>query len=317
MFAAVFFFQAEDGIRDLVRSRGLGDVYKRQLLSDYLRVRRALEFKLEGTEILLSQFLAYLHEHDADTITIEHALRFATAPAGASSRWHALRLSAIRCFTRWAAASDPRIHVTFHEQNGHISAASNTALSMAHGEFIALLDHDDELAEHALYHVALALNEKPALDLVYSDEDKIDAHGQRFGHYFKPDWNPDLFFNQNFIAHLCVYRLSLARAIGGFRLGYEGAQQWDFTLRFLEQTKPENIYHIARVLYHWRRVAGSVALSADAKPYTTAAGIKALEDHFAGRDGVVVGKGAVPNTCLLYTSPSPRDRTRSRMPSFA
>ena len=81
------------------------------LLSDYLRVRRALGFKLEGTGILLSQFLAYLHEHDADTITIEHALRFATAPAGASSRWHALRLSAIRCFTRWAAASDPRIQV--------------------------------------------------------------------------------------------------------------------------------------------------------------------------------------------------------------
>ena len=81
------------------------------LLSDYLRVRRALGFKLEGTEILLSQFLAYLHEHDADTITIEHALRFATAPAGASSRWHALRLSAISCFTRWAAASDPRIQV--------------------------------------------------------------------------------------------------------------------------------------------------------------------------------------------------------------
>jgi integrase len=81
------------------------------LLSDYLRVRRALGFKLEGTEILLTQFLAYLHEHVADTITIEHALRFATAPAGASSRWHALRLSAIRCFTRWAAASDPRIQV--------------------------------------------------------------------------------------------------------------------------------------------------------------------------------------------------------------
>jgi integrase/recombinase XerD len=81
------------------------------LLSDYLRARRALGFKLEGTEILLSQFLAYLHEHDADTITIEHALRFGTAPAGASSRWHALRLSAIRCFTRWAAASDPRIQV--------------------------------------------------------------------------------------------------------------------------------------------------------------------------------------------------------------
>jgi len=81
------------------------------LLGDYLRVRRALGFKLEGSEVLLTQFLAYLHEHDADTITIEHALGFATAPAGAAPRWHALRLSAIRCFARWAAASDPRIQV--------------------------------------------------------------------------------------------------------------------------------------------------------------------------------------------------------------
>lgn len=82
-----------------------------QLLGDYLRVRRALGFKLEGTEVLLTQFLTYLQAHDADTITIEHALGFATAPAGASARWHALRLSAIRCFARWAAASDPSVQV--------------------------------------------------------------------------------------------------------------------------------------------------------------------------------------------------------------
>jgi len=82
-----------------------------QLLDDYLRVRRALGYKLEGTEALLTQFLAYLHDHDADTITIEHALGFATAPTGVSARWHALRLSAIRCFARWAAVSDPRVQV--------------------------------------------------------------------------------------------------------------------------------------------------------------------------------------------------------------
>ena len=82
-----------------------------QLVTDYLRVRRALGFKLEGTQVLLTQFVAYLEERHADTVTIEHALGFATAPAGASARWQALRMSAIRCFARWAAASDPRVQV--------------------------------------------------------------------------------------------------------------------------------------------------------------------------------------------------------------
>ncbi|MCZ2174112.1 MAG: glycosyltransferase [Burkholderiales bacterium] len=192
-------------------------------------------------------------------------------------------LSHIRPILEKAAVSDPRIHVTFRDRNGHISAASNTALAMAHGEFIALLDHDDELTEDALYHVALALNENPALDLIYSDEDKIDAHGQRFGHYFKPDWNPDLFFGQNLITHLGVYRLGLARAIGGFREGYEGSQDWDFALRFLELTKPENIHHVPRVLYHWRAISGSTAISIEAKGYAAEAGRRSLASYWQKR----------------------------------
>ena len=190
----------------------------------------------------------------------------------------------IRPILEKAAASDPRILVTFHdEQNSHVSTASNAALSIAKGEFITLLEHEGELAENALYHAALALNENPALDLIYSDEDKIDAKGKRYGHYFKPDWSPDLFFNQNLIAHLCVYRLSLAQAIGGFLMGYEGAQQWEFTLRFLEQTKPENIYHMPRVLYHSRAISGSTAISIETKNYTAEAGWRALASYWQRR----------------------------------
>ena len=186
-----------------------------------------------------------------------------------------------------AVSEDARIHVTFRERNGHISAATNTALQMACGEFIALLDHDDELSEHALYMVAVALNENPAIDLLYSDEDKIGARGQRFGHYFKPDWNPVLFLSQNLISHLGVYRTRLAHSIGGFREGYEGAQDWDFALRFLELTKPENIKHLPHVLYHWRAISGSTATSIEAKDYASVAAKRALDSYWQ-RHGVEV-----------------------------
>ena len=179
-----------------------------------------------------------------------------------------------------AARTDARVRVNFREKNGHISAASNTALEMARGEFIALLDHDDELADNALYLVVVALNENSTLDLLYSDEDKIDARGRRFGHYFKPDWNPDLFFCQNLISHLGVYRTSLAVKIGGFREGYEGSQDWDFALRFLDVTEYAKIKHIPYVLYHWRAIAGSTAVSVDAKSYAVGAAQRALEEYW-------------------------------------
>lgn len=177
------------------------------------------------------------------------------------------------------AELDPRIRVKFRDSNGHISVASNTALGMATADFIALLDHDDELAEHALYMVAAALNEHPLLDLIYSDEDKIDASGHRFGPYFKPDWNPTLFTAQNYISHLGVYRTTLVRSVGGFREGYEGSQDWDLALRVIEATDASRIHHIPHVLYHWRAVEGSTATSTNEKPYATLAAQKALCEH--------------------------------------
>ena len=120
------------------------------------------------------------------------------------------------------AASDPRLKLVFRDKNGHISAASNSALALATGEFVALLDHDDELAEHALYVVVEELNRHPEADLLYSDEDKIDQRGRRCEPFFKPDWNPDLFYSLNLVTHLAVYRRSVLDAVKGFREGARG-----------------------------------------------------------------------------------------------
>ena len=164
-------------------------------------------------------------------------------------------------------------------ESGHISVATNTAIDMATGEFVAFLDHDDELAEHALYMVAKALEDEPALDLIFSDEDKIDDDGRRFEPCFKSDWNYDLMLSQNVIVHLAVYRRSLLEAIGGCRPGFEGSQDYDLALRFIERTSPERIYHLPYVLYHWRAIPGSVALAPNQKDYAYEAAARAIQDH--------------------------------------
>lgn len=181
------------------------------------------------------------------------------------------------------AAQDARIKLCFREKNGHIVAASNSALELVGGEYVVLLDHDDELAEHALFMCADALNARPGIKLIYSDEDKIDEHGRRFDPYFKPDWNPDLFRSHNMISHLGVYATELVRSVGGFRKGYEGSQDYDLALRCIETLRADEIEHIPHVLYHWRAIPGSTALTSDAKSYARSAGVRALDDHFARR----------------------------------
>ncbi|MBI4626987.1 MAG: glycosyltransferase [Verrucomicrobia bacterium] len=176
---------------------------------------------------------------------------------------------------------DLRIKVVYRETNGHISAASNSALALAHGEFIALLDHDDEIRPHALACVALELDAHPNADLVYSDEDKIDENGHRYDQYFKPDWNPDLFLVQNYVSHLGVYRTLLVREVGGFRVGYEGSQDWDLAMRLVERTAPDRIRHIPKILYHWRSVPGSTAMLIGAKNYAVVASEKVISEHFS------------------------------------
>jgi len=174
---------------------------------------------------------------------------------------------------------DERIRLAFRDCNGHISAASNSALAIATGEFVALLDQDDELSQHALYLVALAAHDFPELNLIYSDEDKIDEQGRRFGPYFKPDWNPDLLTAQNMVSHLGVYRTDVLRSVGGFREGVEGSQDWDAALRVAERVSPSTIRHIPHVLYHWRAVAGSTALGHEEKSYVVSASERVVREH--------------------------------------
>lgn len=175
---------------------------------------------------------------------------------------------------------DQRIRVIYRSENGHISAASNSALDIARGSWIALLDHDDLLSEHALFWVVDALQDKPDAALIYSDEDKIDSRGNRLIPYFKCDWNKELFYSQNLISHLGVYRTDVVKKIGGFRAGFEGSQDYDLALRCTEHISATQILHIPRILYHWRMHDASTALTSQNKPYAMQAGEKALNDHF-------------------------------------
>ena len=178
------------------------------------------------------------------------------------------------------AIRDQRIKLALREQNGHISAASNSALALAQGEWVVLMDHDDVLPIYALYYVAQTINQHPDAQMIYSDEDKIDEQGTRIDPYFKCDWNLDLFYSHNMFSHLGVYRKTLIDRVGGFRIGLEGSQDYDLALRCIEQIDHQHIHHIPRVLYHWRVHAQSTAQSSEAKPYAAIAGQKALNEHF-------------------------------------
>jgi GT2 family glycosyltransferase len=173
------------------------------------------------------------------------------------------------------AAEDKRIKVCYRQKNGGIVKASNDALALATGAYVGLLDNDDALAPDALYRVVEALQEKK-YDLVYTDEDKLGADGKRCEPFFKPDWSPDLLLSCNYISHFGVYRRKILGDIGGFREGYDGSQDYDLVLRFTEKT--QEIKHIPRVLYHWRKVKGSTAESVEAKPFAYEAAKKALAD---------------------------------------
>ncbi|MBE7942570.1 MULTISPECIES: glycosyltransferase [Ramlibacter] len=185
----------------------------------------------------------------------------------------------IRAILQEYANRDDRIRVVYRSENGHISAATNSALEVASGEFVALLDHDDELHPLALYRIGCVLSDDPEIDLIYTDEDKIDAQGRRSDPYFKCDFNYELLLSHNMICHLGVYRRSTALAIGGFRLGFEGAQDYDFALRFLETIGTARVKHIPEILYHWRMHEQSTAAAADAKPYAVVAAERAIQEH--------------------------------------
>lgn len=205
------------------------------------------------------------------------------------------------------AEDDGRIKVVFREENGHISAASNSALELATGEFSVLLDHDDELSSDALYHVARTLREFPATAMIYSDEDLIDESGRRFDPKFKPDFSRDLLYSTNLITHLSGYDTDLLREIGGFRLGFEGSQDYDLALRAIEQIGETQIRHIPHILYHWRTIRGSVAFSMSEKPYAHDRARKAIREHLERR-GHTVEVHEAPHYLhrVKYIGPTPQ-----------
>jgi len=198
-----------------------------------------------------------------------------------------------------------KIKIIYRKENGHISECLNSALSLASGEYVAFLDHDDMLSPYALYKVAKTINYNPNVKLVYSDEDKIDEYNNRYSPYFKSDWNKDLFFSQNYINHLTVIKKEIIDKIGGFRKGYEGSQDYDMILRALEYINDNEIYHVPKILYHWRAIEGSTALNPKAKVYATLSGIKALQDYFRSKkQNVEVLEGLIPNSYkVVYPIP--------------
>jgi GT2 family glycosyltransferase len=181
------------------------------------------------------------------------------------------------------AKLDGRIKVARRDINGHISMATNDALALATGEFVAFMDHDDLLAEHALYEVAVEINARPDADIIYSDEDRIDEFDARHTPYFKTDWNPELFFTHNMINHLAAYRRSLVMKVGGCRVGFEGSQDYDLALRCVAATSPERIRHIPAILYHWRAAAKQASFSEQDRARCIAAARRAKAEYFQAR----------------------------------
>jgi len=184
-----------------------------------------------------------------------------------------------------AQRRDPRIRIHRREANGGIVAASNDALAMAKGEFIALLDHDDKLHPEALTLVAAALAAEPEADYAYTDEDKIDERGLlHSGPFCKPDWSPERLRTQMYTCHLSVLRRSLVEEVGGFDPEFEGSQDWDLVLKVTERAR--KVVHVPRILYHWRALETSTAgRGVEAKPWAFEAGRRALEAH-CGRIGL-------------------------------
>ena len=197
---------------------------------------------------------------------------------------------------------DKRIKVTYRTENGMISKASNSAIKLAKGEFIVLVDNDDVLELDALYYLAKALNDNKDLDLIYTDEDKMDFKGKLMEPHFKADYSPDTLMSVNYICHLTCIRKSIVDKLGGFRSEYDGSQDYDLFLRVLDNTN--KVYHIDKVLYHWRQTRTSTAGYLGNKSYAYIAGKKALEDTLKRRKikGEVLENPRVSTYLVKYTN---------------
>lgn len=190
-------------------------------------------------------------------------------------------VSYVQKIIKQVAKNDSRIKFTTNNTRTHIAQATNIAVDMARGDYLALVDHDDELDCLALQKVAKCLQSYPNIDMLYTDEDLIDEEGRHIPPNPKPAWSPDHFLSNMYTGHLGVYRRKLIDQIGRFRIGFEGSQDYDLVLRLTE--KRILICHLPQVLYHWRCALNSVAFSYENKPYAFKAGQKALQEAISRR----------------------------------
>lgn len=213
---------------------------------------------------------------------------------------------------------DPRVKVVYRETNGHICQATNSALAQARGELVALLDHDDVLAEHALYWIAAELEKHPDADVIYSDSDLIDDSGERFAPYFKSDFNLELMLGHNMVSHLGVYRRALVERVGGMRVGLEGSQDYDLLLRTFAASKPGRVRHIPAVLYHWRRSDDAPSYSVTSLDRCIRAAHRAIVDFLRDR-GVAADVVPAPQARqfhrVIYRLPDPAPKVSVIIPT--
>lgn len=190
------------------------------------------------------------------------------------SSWESV-VPVLQCYEK-----NEKVRVIYRTTNGHISAATNDGIFASDGDFIVFMDCDDIITDNALYEMAKMLNDNPELDFIYSDEDKITEDGKiKHLPFFKPDWSPDLFLCMMYTNHLATYRASIVKEIGGLRSAYNGSQDYDFTLRFMEKSDDRRVGHISKVLYHWRERRESLAFAMTSKNYATEASKYAKEDY--------------------------------------
>ncbi|WP_210648779.1 glycosyltransferase [Nocardioides sp. SYSU D00065] len=221
----------------------------------------------------------------------------------------------VRDWIREQAATDDRIRLVERADNGHIVRATNDGVEAARGEFLAFVDHDDLLTPDALAVMARHIADQPDVDYLYSDEDKADADGTLHSPFRKPDWSPERLRGQMYTSHLSVMRTSLVREVGGLREGYDGSQDHDLALRVSERAR--RVVHVARVLYHWRAIAGSAAADIGAKPYATIAGQRAVQDQL-DRLGIRgrVEQGAEPGRYVIQRDLDPLVRVSIVIPTL-
>ncbi len=181
------------------------------------------------------------------------------------------------------AQEDKRIKVVLRTENGHISLATNDGLTLVTAPYVGFVDHDDILMEHALYYMVRSIKDRPEGEIFYSDEDKIEDDGRPGSHHFKPEWNPLLYLACNYTCHFSIFKTELVHKVGGLRAGFEGAQDWDLTLRCSELVRGEQIVHVPAILYHWRSIPGSTAQVEGAKPYVALAQTRTVEEALKRR----------------------------------